>query len=46
VPASGTYKVKVDKDSGDKDIAVNNDPAGQYELVLAAGSGNVTVKSV
>ena len=41
----GAYKINVDADSGDKDIKVKDDPNAAAELVLRAGSGDVTVRT-
>ena len=41
----GAYKIDVDAGSGDKNIDVKNDPNGSAELLLRAGSGDVTVRA-
>lgn len=41
----GSYKVDVDAGSGDKAIDVKSDPNATAELVLRAGSGDVTVRA-
>ncbi|WP_170156264.1 DUF4097 family beta strand repeat-containing protein [Umezawaea tangerina] len=43
---NAAYRVSVDSGSGDKKIDVKNDPAGQFELTLSAGSGDLTLKAV
>jgi hypothetical protein len=42
----GAYQVDVDADSGEKAVEVGNDPNATAELVLRAGSGDVTVRAV
>ncbi|WNV91283.1 DUF4097 family beta strand repeat-containing protein [Umezawaea sp. Da 62-37] len=42
---SAAYRVTVDADSGDKQVDVKNDPAGQFELNLSAGSGDLVLKA-
>ncbi len=44
VPNAG-YRIVVDADSGSKEIKVKNDPAGQFELNLSAGSGDVVLNA-
>ncbi len=40
----GAFKIDVEAGSGEKDIKVKNDPNAAAELVLRAGSGDVTVR--
>lgn len=42
VPTAG-YRVAVDTGSGEQKIAVDNDPSGQFELNLSAGSGDIVL---
>jgi hypothetical protein len=44
VPNAG-YRIAVDSGSGDKKVEVKNDPAGQFELNLTAGSGDVVLRA-
>jgi hypothetical protein len=44
VPNAG-YRVLVDSDSGEQKVDVQNDPSGQFELNLSAGSGDVVLKA-
>jgi putative adhesin len=44
VPNAG-YRVVVDTNSGDQKVDVRNDPSGQFELNLSAGSGNIVLKA-
>jgi hypothetical protein len=41
----GGYKIDVDAGSGNKDIKVKNDPNASAQLILRAGSGDVTVRT-
>ncbi len=39
----GRYQVRTRTESGDENVNVTNDPAGQHTLELSTGSGDVTV---
>ncbi|WP_447004841.1 DUF4097 family beta strand repeat-containing protein [Saccharothrix isguenensis] len=41
----GAYKVNVGASSGDKEVEIANDPNASAELVLHAGSGDVTLRA-
>ncbi|MGW7362909.1 DUF4097 family beta strand repeat-containing protein [Streptomyces sp. NPDC054841] len=42
---SARYKVTVNSNNGDKNIHVDNDPAGQYQVDLTTSNGDITLNS-
>ncbi|MFF5535987.1 DUF4097 family beta strand repeat-containing protein [Streptomyces cinerochromogenes] len=39
------YRISADDSHGDKKVAFENDPSGEYRLDLSTTNGDVTVKS-